>query len=301
MTPRLSILLLLVLAALAGGGLTACGDDGSDEPKGSGPAGLPTDDSLLLAAGDIAQCDSKGDEATARVAARFPAARIAALGDLAYPASRPKDIERCYDPSWGKLGNRVWPAAGNHEYLSGDATSFFRHFGKRAGPSGKGWHSYELGDWHIVVLNSNCESAPGGGCARGSEQERWLRDDLDRSKRLCTLAYMHHPPRSSGFHGDNPSVEPLRRALTDAHADVLLAAHDHHYERFAPRDGIREWVVGTGGAHHYGVRKPQLGSEVSHTGTPGLLALSLRDKGYDWRFLAATRTDFKDSGDGRCS
>jgi hypothetical protein len=293
------------LAALA---IASCG--GSDDtaptpdtrhPSPDTPADVARDGKVLLAAGDIAQCASKGDEQTARLARKLPKATVAALGDLAYPRGTATDFARCYGPSWGRLGNRVHPAAGNHEYGTGRADTYFRYFGQRAGAPGRGWYSYDVGAWHVVVLNSNCGFVPGGGCAAGSEQERWLRADLAAHRgQRCTLAYWHHPRRSSGLHGDDPTVEPLRHALTDAHADVLLQGHDHDYERFAPRKGLREWVVGTGGAPNYPIGGGEPGSEVRWAGGHGLLALTLRRSGYEWRFLTAGGSTFTDSGSGRC-
>ena len=284
-----------MLALLAG-----CGEsEESGPPSRDDIVGAGT---TLLAAGDIAQCESEGDEATARLAASIPAARIAALGDTAYPDASAADFERCYEPSWGPVDHRVWPAVGNHEYHTAGAEGFWDHFGARAGPRGRGCHSYDLGPWHVVVLNSNCDEAPGGGCASGSEQERWLRADLREHRgRACTLAYMHHPPRSSGKHGGQPQVEPLRRTLADGGADILLAAHDHHYERFEPRDGVREWVVGTGGAERYPVGDPVEGSRARHGDSHGLLALALEERGYSWRYLTtADDAGFTDAGRGSC-
>ena len=310
---RLTRAAALVGAAVAIG---SCGDGdgGRDIPKPADttsdtrqptpatPRDVPTDAPTLLAAGDIAQCDSDGDEKTARLARKLPKAQIAAVGDLAYPRGRAQDFARCWEPTWGKLGNRVHPVPGNHEYGTGVADTYFRYFGPRAGEAGKGWYSYDVGDWHVIALNSNCSIVPGGGCAAGSEQEQWLRSDLGAHESArCTLAYWHHPRRSSGLHGDDKSVEPLRRALTDAHADVLLQAHDHDYERFAPRKGLREWVVGTGGARRYPIGAGQEGSEVRWSGGVGLLALTLRPKAYEWRFLPAGGADFADSGRGRCA
>ena len=255
----------------------------------------------LLAAGDIAQCDSNGDEATAKLAARYPKATIAAVGDLAYPRGTAGDFARCYEPSWGKVDDRVRPAAGNHEYGTGVATAYFARYGARAGAPGRGWYSYDIRNWHVVVLNSNCGLVPGGGCNAGSEQERWLRADLAANPVACTLAYWHHPRRSSGLHGDDATVEPLRDALIDNRVEILLAGHDHHYERFAPDRGLREWVVGTGGAGNYPIPLVKRGSQVRYSGGHGLLALSLRAKSYRWRFLAVGGAEFTDSGAGRCS
>jgi acid phosphatase type 7 len=263
---------------------------------------LGGDAPTLLAAGDIAKCDSRGDEQTARLARRLPKAQIAAIGDLAYERGTAAEFARCWEPSWGRLGDRVRPAAGNHEYGRGYADDYFRYFGPRAGEAGKGWYSYDVGDWHVIALNSNCSFLPGGGCEPGSEQERWLKADLDEHKDArCTLAYWHHARRSSGLHGDDKSTELLRQTLIDARADVLLQAHDHHYERFAPRRGLREWVVGTGGAPAYPVGVGQEGSQIRWSGGHGLLALTLRPKSYEWRFLPAGGADFADAGRGRCS
>jgi len=303
---QLAVCLLLSVALAA----TGCGGSGGSAGERSRPsknkperaltpADVPRDAPTLLAAGDIGDCDSRGDEQTARLARKLPRAHVAALGDLAYPRGTATDYARCWEPSWGRLGNRVRPAPGNHEYGTGEADTYFKYFGPRAGPAGEGWYSYEIGAWHVVVLNSNCSAVPGGGCENGSEQERWLRADLEASGKRCTLAYWHHPRHSSGFHGDDPSVEPLRQALADAHGEILLSGHDHHYERFAARNGIRDWVVGTGGAHNYPVGVTD-GSKVRWSGGHGLLALTLRPDRYEWRFLTAGGSTFSDSGSGRC-
>jgi 3',5'-cyclic AMP phosphodiesterase CpdA len=301
---------ILVLAVIAGG-LLFLRSSASEEPaapiNAPAPVGdapraetLRTRDVTLLAAGDIAQCESKGDEATARLAARYPRAPIAALGDMVYPSGTADDFARCYEPSWGRVDARVHPAAGNHEYGTGVATAYFARYGARAGTPGRGWYSWDLKGWHIVVLNSNCSLVPNGGCARGSEQERWLRADLAAHPARCTLAYWHHPRFSSGLHGDDSSVEPLRQALIDANVEILLTGHDHHYERFAPDHGLTQWVVGTGGAGNYPTVIVKRGSRVRWSGGHGLLALSLRRSGYRWSFLPVRGDRFADSGAGRC-
>jgi hypothetical protein len=254
----------------------------------------------LLAAGDIAQCDSEGDEATAKLAAAFPKVPIAAVGDLVYPTGTARDFARCYQPSWGKIDGRVHPTPGNHEYGTGAATAYFARYGARAGAPGRGWYSYELKGWHVVVLNSNCSLVPGGGCAAGSEQERWLRADLAAHPTRCTLAYWHHPRYSSGIHGDDSSVAPLRKALVDNGVEILLTGHDHHYERFKPRGGLLDFVVGMGGAGNYPTLITKPGSQVRYAGGHGLLALTLTANAYKWHYLYADGDPFHDSGQGRC-
>ena len=260
----------------------------------------------LIAVGDIADCDTEGDEATAALLDSLPGT-IAALGDLAYESGSDEEFRRCYEPTWGRHRQRTRPALGNHEYGTPEAGGYFRYFGRAAGPA-RGYRSYDLGAWHVVVLNSNC--APAGGCAAGSPQERWLRADLARNRgRRCTLAYAHHPRFSSGLHGSDETLVDLWRALFAGGADLVLAGHDHHYERFAPqtpagrrdvRRGIRQFVVGTGGRRLYPVLGTIPNSEVHDDRSHGVLALRLGARGYSWRFVPVAGGSFRDAGTGTC-
>jgi len=258
----------------------------------AGPAAAPA--ATLYAVGDIASCNSAGDEKTARLlqGTRGP---IAALGDLVYPNGTEKDFRRCFDPSWGRLAPRMRAALGNHEYNSGTAEAAIARFHLPA----NGWYSYRLGAWHVVVLNSNCKHV--GGCDRESPQWRWLRADLAAHPARCTLAYWHHARFSSGLHGSTASMAELWSLLAQAHADVVLAGHDHHYERFAPRSGIRSFVVGTGGAESYPVLFTIPGSVVHEAGIFGVLRLRLGVGRYGWRYLPAGGATFTDAGSGTCS
>jgi len=247
----------------------------------------------LYAAGDIASCDSQGDEQTAALL-RSTHGTIAVLGDIAYPDGTRSDFERCFDPSWGSLAPRLRPALGNHEYNSGSADAAIARF--RLPP--RGWYSYRLDSWHVVVLNSNCDEV--GGCAAGSAQWRWLRADLVAHPARCTLAYWHHPRFSSGPHGSTASMAALWKLLAAKRADIVLSGHDHDYERFAPIAGIREFVVGTGGASHYPILVTRPGSVVHDDSTFGVLRLRLAPTGYEWRFLPAGSGTFTDAGSGTC-
>lgn len=265
---------------------------------------------VILAAGDIASCGSTGAAETARLLARLPGT-VLTLGDEAYPDGRAGDFASCYHPTWGRFLSRTRPAPGNHEYRTADAGGYFDYFGRRANDRGKGWYSFDLGRWHVIALNTNgsaaCQAIP---CSAGSAQERWLRADLARSHARCTLAYWHHPRFSSGsVHGDSREVRPLWNDLYAAGADVVLAAHDHDYERFAPqtpagradaKQGIREFVVGTGGASHYDFGKPAANSEVRDNTTYGVLQLKLQPSSYSWRFVPVAGGAFTDSGHGGC-
>ena len=272
---------------------------------GAGRAESRPVEATLLAAGDIASCASRGDEATARLLARLRGT-VAAIGDTVYESGSDAEYRRCYVPSWGRFKARTRPAVGNHEYGTAGAAGYFHYFGRRAHPP-RGYYSYDLGAWHVVVLNSNCDEA--GGCGAGSAQERWLRRDLAAHRTRCTLAYAHHPRYSSGFHGNDRTLRDLWRALYAAGADVVLAGHDHHYERFAPmtpddrldaRRGLREFVVGTGGRS---LRPPffvKRGSQVRDWSTYGVLELKLGAAGYRWRFVPVAGGTFRDAGSGRC-
>ena len=248
----------------------------------------PSADRTLVAAGDIAcragQRETASQCRQARTAAVTRAQRpdaIALLGDLQYDRGTLAEFRGGFDRSWGSLPN-LRPAPGNHEYSTPGAAGYYDYLGTRAGPGRRGYYSYDLGAWHIVSLNSNCAAV---SCAAGSAQERWLRADLARNTARCTLAYWHHPRFSSGLHGASPRTAALLSALVRDRADVVLAGHDHSYERFAPRDGIRHFTSGGGGRVLYGFRRSMAGSERRLVRF-GVLALTLRPTGYAWRFLS---------------
>ncbi len=232
-----------------------------------------------------------------------------AVGDLAYPDGTDEQFAKCYGPTWGRFKDRTRPAAGNHEYHSDGASGYARYFGEAAGDPKQGYYSYDLGAWHIIVLNSECDQV--GGCDAGSPQVKWLQQDLAAISTTCTLAYWHKPLFSSGGkHGNDPQMKPLWDTLYKAGADVVINGHDHDYERFAPQDpdgkpdkdhGIREFVVGSGGkdSHRpFGPAKPN--SEARNDDTYGVLQLTLHAKSYDWEFVPEAGKTFADSGTGTC-
>jgi hypothetical protein len=272
-----------------------------------------TGDPVVVAAGDIASCSSKGDEATAHLLARIHG-RVLTLGDNAYEDGTAADFRECYDPSWGKYKARTKPAPGNHDYSGGEAAigtakGYFGYFRKIASDRATGYYSYNLGQWHLLSLNSNCAEV--GHCDSSSPQMRWLKANLAANHdERCTLAYFHHPRFSSGVeHGSIEEVKPLWDALYAAGVDVVLNGHEHNYERFAEQDpngradpqrGIGEFVVGTGGESHYPIFEPIANSEVHNDHTYGVLKLTLHPKGYEWRFVPAGGGTFTDSGSARC-
>jgi hypothetical protein len=231
--------------------------------------------------------------------------QIFTTGDNAYPKGSAEDFADCYDPSWGRHKERTRPSPGNHDYRTPGAAGYFAYFGVHAGEPGKGYYSYDLGTWHVIVLNSNIDMSP------GSPQERWLRADLASHPKRCVLAYWHHPLFSSGRRG-KIAVKPLWQALYEAKAEIVLAGHEHFYERFAPQTpdgvadpngGIRAFVVGTGGGGLDRLRTTAPNSEVRYNRAYGVLRLVLSDGSYQWEFIATLfpkRIRVIDSGSGAC-
>ena len=264
---------------------------------------VPEDDPVLVGSGDIAHCGSEGDEITANMLDDIPGT-VFTTGDNAYPDGTAEEFANCYDPTWGRHKDRTYPSAGNHEYHTTDATAYFQYFGSRAGEPGKGYYSYDLGTWHIIVLNSNIP------VEAVSPQGQWLRDDLEAHPSACTLAYWHTPRFSSGtVHGSDGGMQPLWEALYEYGADVVVVGHEHNYERFAPQDpqgnadptrGIREFVIGSGGRSHYPFGSPIANSEVRNSDTNGLLKLTLHDGSYSWEFIPEPGKTFTDSGNAPC-
>jgi hypothetical protein len=268
----------------------------------------PSDDPVLVGAGDIASCSSSGDEATAALLDGI-AGTVYLLGDNVYDSGTATEYANCYDPSWGRHKARTRPTPGNHEYNTLNATGYFGYFGSAAGDPTKGYYSYDLGAWHIIVLNSN-SSCSTISCALGSAQDAWLRADLAAHSNVCTLAYWHHPRFNSGAsHGNNTAVANFWNALYAYGADVVLNGHEHIYERFAPQtpdaiadpvNGIRQFTVGTGGRSHYTIGTVKANSEVRNGSTYGVLKLTLHATSYDWEFVPVAGATFTDAGTGQC-
>lgn len=287
---RSALVAVAALIALAGTGETPP-VDGAEE-------------TAIIAAGNIGDCTSDGDEATAAIVAQLDGI-VATLGDTTYPAGREESFADCYDPTWGPFIDRTRPVLGNHDYGTADAAAYFAYFGDRGGEPGKGWYSYSVGSWHVVGLNSVCDEV---GCGTGSEQLEWLANDLQSSNADCLLAYWHHPRFSSGSIGSDARMSPAWRMLQEAGAEVVLSGHAHHYERLAPQDdrgtqradGIRQFVVGTGGTHLHPVGSVLLNSEAIVAERHGVLHLELEPEAYRWRFLAVGEAAPLDEGHNEC-
>ena len=293
---------------------------------GSGLGTVRDDDGLVLsgtriaAAGDIA-CDPANPSftegrgfamecrqlATSDVLLRGNYAAVLALGDVQYEDATLAKFGASYDRSWGRAKPVTRPVPGNHEFGTPDATGYFEYFGQAAGDPTLGYYSFEIARWHLIALNSNCDAV--GGCGPGSEQERWLRRDLAaHASAACTLAFWHHPRFSSGEHGSDATYTAFWQALYEAGVDVVLAGHDHDYERFAPQTpngaldparGLREFVVGTGGRSLRAFRTVRTNSQRRDASSFGVLELTLGVGAYAWRFVPALGS-LTDSGSETC-
>lgn len=283
---------------------------GGDFTCGNSPSS--SHDPVVLVVGEIACAPGQAttaltcaDANVARLAASHPHDALLLLGDAQNPSGARADYQARFDKSWGPLLPNARAVPGNHDYRTTGAADYFSYFGAAAGDPARGYYSFDLGAWHLVALNSSdhCRNIP---CAAGSAQETWLKQDLMQHTNACTLAFWHQPRFSSGDTGSELSVAPFWVDLYAANAELILNAHDHDYERLAPLNpagqvdgtrGLREFVVGTGGAG-FGTFPFQLPnvSQARSNNTFGLLELTLHPTSYDWRFLGADGGTFQDQG-----
>lgn len=272
----------------------------------------------VVAAGDIA-CDPTSGRygganpnhcqelATSDLALAVNPDAVLALGDTVYQEGTTEQFMTSYDPTWGRLKAITYPVVGNHEYQTPGASGYYQYFGPAAGDPTKGYYTFDLGNWHIIVLNSQCSQI--GGCSSFSPQGQWLRNELAANPAACTLALWHIPRFSSGRIGNRTYTQDFWTELYDAGADLILTGHDHDYERFGPQtpgavadpaNGIVQFVVGTGGKSVLSGGTMQPNSEAFDQDTPGVLKLVLKSTGYDWEFLPVPGKTFTDSGSGVC-
>lgn len=294
-------------AAIAAAGVLLLAGQGGAAPEF---ARAGDRDVRVVAVGDVACAPGAAETATrcrhgdvAALVKRLRPSELLLPGDLQYDVGALASFRASYDVAFGKFRQISRPAPGNHEYGTPGAAGYYEYFGSRAGPERRGWYSFNAGGWHFVSLNSNCDVVD---CSARSRQARWLRNDLARARSQCTVAMWHHPLVSSNNHGNNPAVAPLWRELRRARVEILLAGHDHGYERFSPlasdgstvRSGPREFVVGTGGrsVYPFGAAKP---GSVSRVAAFGALALDVRPGRAQWRFVS-TGGEVLDDGAIRC-
>lgn len=285
-------------------------------------------DPVVAAAGNIA-CDPTWPEfnsgngtasdchqrETAALLSRTKLAAVLTLGDAQYGCGGLSAYQQAFGPTWGRFLSITRPTPGNHDYTTtggsgcdptGHAAGYFTYFGAAAGRFGQSYYSFDIGKWHIVSLDSQCSAV--GGCGPGSPEETWLRADLATHPTKCTLAYWHYPLFSSGTEGSRPDASTFWSDLDKAGAEVVLSAHEHDYERFAPQrvdatpsaKGLREFVVGTGGRIRHAFGNVRVNSQVRADSTWGVLELTLHPSSYDWRFVPATPGGFTDAGSAAC-
>ena len=284
-------------------------------------------DPIFIGAGDIGECpliDGKYvpggtmAEATAKlVDSLLPDPQMGVVfvaGDNAYNEGTTQQYMECYDPTWGRLKNRTRPVPGNHEFYEIKGTEnrygsdYYTYFGESAGRKFKGYYSYNLGEWHIIALNSELKDAE--DFKEMTKQQNWLRVDLKKNQQKCTLAYWHRPVFSSGHHGTqqkpqgvDPTMQQVWRMLDKAGVDVVVNGHDHNYERFNPQDanrkpdpnGMVEFVVGTGGTTLDRAKEVPVNlrrnSEKFNRFTYGVLKLTLHPDSYDYEFIPVASID----------
>ncbi|HVK24498.1 MAG TPA: metallophosphoesterase [Actinokineospora sp.] len=271
-------------------------------------SGTAAADVIVAGAGDIC-----GDNCTqtADVVENINPAAVFLMGDNAYENGSLNDYRTRYDPAWGQFKGYTHPSVGNHEYQTSNASGYFDYFNGvgyddgPAGPRGKGYYSWDVGDWHFIALNSN-SAVP---MTAGGAQETWLRNDLRASTKPCTAAYWHHPRYNQGSHGNNTNTNPLWQALIDYKADLIVNGHDHNYQRFAPQNtnavadptnGIRQLVVGTGGRAFYDFETTRPNIEAANDNTYGVLKMALSSTGYTADFVPVAGRTFTDHFSGTC-
>ena len=312
-----------VLLVLLGGGLTCAPHVESTPPPAAATAAevALSGASVLIGTGDIGDCNYRGAALTTKLMDSVLRADSAAkvhdeaftLGDNAYPDGSTRDFARCFAPTWGDTAKLIMknirPSVGNHEHLSGGAAPYYQYFGSRAGPTNKGYYSYNVGAWHAIVLNSEIVVNVGFTDAERNAQLNWLEQDLKSNKQLCTVAYWHHPRFSSGWHGSDKRLAPFWQLLYANGVDLILNGHDHNYERFLPQTpegtvdstkGITQIVSGTGG----GVLRAFRAKTAPHSayrvqGHFGVLKLTLGAAAYRYAFLGVNGAIW-DRGGGAC-
>jgi hypothetical protein len=263
-------------------------------------------DPVLVGAGDIASCSRTQDAATAKLLDGI-VGTVFTAGDNVYQNGTATEFTNCYGPTWGRHKSRTRPTAGNHDYGTAGASGYFGYFGSRAGDPRKGYYSFNLGAWHAVMLNSNCSAV--GGCGSTSAQANWLRSDLAAYPRACTVAVWHHPRFTSARSTPDGRMNAIWQILYQHGVEIVVGGDRHHYERFAPQTpagtasaayGIRQFVVGTGGAALVGFSTPMKNSQVRNSQTYGVLRLTLHASSYDFAFVPIAGQTFRDSGSAAC-
>jgi hypothetical protein len=267
----------------------------------------------FVGAGNIASCGSGAAAATAAMVKPFYDAGgyVFGAGDNAYASGGSYSAGGCFDTTWGKFKDRMYPVVGTHE-ISDGIEGFYNYFGQRIrGPAGKGYYSYDIGTWHWISINSDLTGSD------ATAQLSWLQNDLAAHRNLCIGAIQHRARFTTGSGGDQADQAPYWNALYDAGAEISIAAHKPYYERtyalnksrvIDTAHGITNFVVGTGG--NVGSVYDEKPSDIraafqvgSSRGFWGILKLTLKPSGYDFTFTTASNSpnsSFTDGGSAQC-
>lgn len=257
----------------------------------------------VYVAGDIADCTTKdaAKSGASKTAALIPPGSLVLVpGDAVYGPPTLENYRTCYQPTWGQHLGQTLAVPGNHDYRNGGTEDFARYFGAATTPAG--YLAKRMGGWLLVGLDSNLEGEA------YQRQLGWLRQTLEtHGDARCVLAFWHHPLYSSGPHrGSGAHMQSVWSLLDEHEADLVLNGHEHNYERFPPLDadarplvqGMREFVVGTGGAMLYGFWRPPYASEM-RIKRHGVLHLKLAEDRYSWEFIRDDRR-IRDRGSAVC-
>ena len=258
-------------------------------------------DPVLVGTGDIGTCQSTNDEATALLLDSL-AGLVFTAGDNDYSDATPAPTYGiCFDSTWGRHLPRIRPTPGEDDRRNNSLDEYLAYFGAAAHPP-TGYYSYDLGAWHIVVLNATPAVDPA--------QLSWLIADLAANAAPCTVTIAHRPRFSSGNAGSAGIQGAVFQALYDAGVELLVSGNDHDYERFSPQapdqtpdpdSGVVQFVVGSGGKSHGSINLPlELNSVVQNADTYGVLRLVLHPTSYDWRFFPVRGRTFTDAGSADC-
>lgn len=246
-------------------------------------------DSVVTAAGDIAarRRPNLAQTKTAALIRQIDPTAALTLGDNQYPEGALRDFRSSYDPTWGQFRYKTFPTAGNHDYRTPNARGYFRYFGRRAHERHGGYYAFDIGNWHLIAINSGMGHV-------STDQLAWVKRNLRQDDALCELAYWHHPRWSSSVeHGSDMPMWSLWQVLSQSGVDVVLNGHEHNYERFAPmvpsgeyapHNGVRQFVVGTGGAalDTFG---PAVRNSQRRILRHGVLKMTLSPRAYRWAFV----------------
>jgi hypothetical protein len=279
-------------------------------PPGSPPAPPPpvTGGVVVYAAADVAQSlqyqGNMGQHLTGPIIANDTTkSAVITMGDIAYLDGTYTEFMNNYHPYWGTFKNITYPAPGNHEYHTAGAAGYRQYWGTRVTANntagGPLYYSFDLGAWHFISLDSDLTS---------SAQLTWLQNDLAANKARGTqkglLAFWHHPRYTSTRSGST-DVQGFITLLRQFNCDVILQGHDHAYERFAKlagasntpdANGIRHFIIGTGGRGLYPLKAVVPNSEARIHDQWGVVKFVFSATGYSWLWRPGAGQGGSDSG-----